>query len=183
MRDGFFRAGKGLSECSKTTVLCQRKLPRALSGLSPSNIWKSYKQHRCFREAKHRSASRRRVRQHTPALRLQPETRPPELPALASRPCPSRSALRLRVPPSVVNKLKGMRGPGGNHDIFPRPSDAIARQPRTRCTGSGLARRPRRLTPEVNSGCLRSSAGLLTSPGAPERCQQAERNEGARGKS
>ena len=52
---------------------------------------------------------------------------------------------------------------------IPPPSDAIARQSRTRCTDAGLARRPLRFTPEVNSGYLRASAGLLTSPGAPER--------------
>ena len=42
---------------------------------------------------------------------------------------------------------------------IPPPSAAIARQPRTHCTDAGLARRPLRFTPEVNSGYLRSSAG------------------------
>ena len=54
-------------------------------------------------------------------------------------------------------------------DIFRHPSDAKARLLWTRFTDAGLARRPLRLTPEVNSGYLRPSAGLLTSPGAPER--------------
>ena len=59
----------------------------------------------------------------------------------------------------------------GTSDAYARhisPGDAKARQLRTHCTGPQLARRPLRLTPEVNSGYLRSSAGPLESgPGPP----------------
>ena len=44
-------------------------------------------------------------------------------------------------------------------DLAGAPSNAPARLPRTRFTDAGLARRRRRLTPEVNSGCLPPSAG------------------------
>ena len=49
-------------------------------------------------------------------------------------------------------------GRGGNYDIFRRLSNTASRLLQTRCTGTGLAQRPPRLTAEVNSACLRSSA-------------------------
>ncbi len=88
-----------------------------------------------LREAEHRSASRRRAQPRTPALSVQPETRPPELPALASRPSAlPRSKLLARVPPIFDKKLKEPRGRGGNYDIFLLPSDTASRLPGTRCT-------------------------------------------------
>ena len=82
----------------------------------------------------HRSASRRRVRQHTPALRLQPEARTPRLTAFGPLPCPSVQGSAPAFPQSAVKKLKETRGRGGDYDIFRRPSVPTARQLRTRCT-------------------------------------------------
>ena len=55
-----------------------------------------------------------------------------------------------------------------------RPCNSPEEQHRPVCArhavrSASLARRALRLTPEVNSGYLCPSAGLLTSPGAPER--------------
>ena len=118
----------------------------------------------------------------TPALTAQPEKSLPSLPAPASLPLPSppfrRCGLCLPPQPAAAAKPQGETGGrGGNY--FPRiclsclyTSDAGVPQPpvcarhAVRC--AELARRPLRLTPEVNSGYLRPSAGPLESGPGPQ---------------
>ena len=62
----------------------------------------------------HRSASRRRVRQHTPALRLQPESALPSLPAFALHAfCPALSKPGIRTTPAARRSRKANQGGAG----------------------------------------------------------------------
>ena len=77
----------------------------------------------------------------------------------------ARSPKNLEIPSNhtdVTEKRNiGRRRQAGAY--IPPPSAAIARQSRTRCTAAGLARRPLRFTPEVNSGYLRSTFSFFPS--------------------
>ena len=83
------------------------------------------------------------------------------------------SATRPAFPPAPAEGAAFGGNMGGPGEIISDLADCKrAHNPvcaRHAVRPASLARRRLRLTPEVNSGCLLPSAGLLTSPGAPVR--------------
>ena len=168
LRETCFVANRSFPELRETTARCQRRPSRALNQRSALPIWKSFQPHRWNRAAGPSVGQPQAGAAAHACTDYEARTASAEpsglcVTRLLPRPFKARHPASARLPPrgEAARRTRGARGelfPPHCLDIFRRPSTAISRLLRTRCTVPPLARRPLRLTPEVNSGYLRSSA-------------------------